>query len=38
MAEPEVAAKAPKIDAVEASIIPNDTPAQAGASLGVCQQ
>jgi hypothetical protein len=43
MAEPEVATKAPEIDAMEdqaqppttASLIPGDTPAQTGASLGV---
>lgn len=42
MAEPEVATKAPESDAMEdqpapatASLIPGDTPAQAGASLGV---
>ena len=35
MAEPEVATKAPESDAVEASLIPGDTPAESGASLGV---
>jgi hypothetical protein len=43
MAEPEVATKAPESDAAEtqapvtatASMIPGDTPAQTGASLGV---
>lgn len=35
MAEPEVATKAPENDAVEQSIVPGDTPAQTGASLGV---
>jgi hypothetical protein len=41
MAESEVATKAPESDAAEdqapASIIPGDTPAQSGASLGVCR-
>jgi hypothetical protein len=43
MAEPEVATKAPENDTIEdqsapatASLIPGDTPAQTGASLGVC--
>jgi hypothetical protein len=43
MAEPEVATKAPESDKIEdqaqasatASLIPGDTPAQTGASLGV---
>lgn len=43
MAEPEVATKAPESDAAEtaapeaapATLIPGDTPAQSGASLGV---
>jgi hypothetical protein len=38
MADPEVATKAPESDAAEetkASVIPGDTPAQSGASLGV---
>jgi hypothetical protein len=46
MAEPEVATKAPESDAAEtstteskqeapASLVPGDTPAQSGASLGV---
>lgn len=37
MAEPEVATKAPESDAAEAStsIIPGDTPAQSGTSLGL---
>ncbi|TAQ90679.1 hypothetical protein B7494_g1012 [Chlorociboria aeruginascens] len=34
MTEPEVATKAPESDAVEASLLPGDTPAQSGASLG----
>lgn len=37
MAEPEVATKAPESDAAEAStasIVPGDTPAQTGASMG----
>jgi hypothetical protein len=39
MADPEVATKAPESDAAEetkASLFPGDTPAQKGASLGVC--
>ena len=43
MSEPEVATKAPENDAAEGtktqapeSLIPGDTPAQSGASLGVC--
>jgi hypothetical protein len=38
MADPEVATKAPESDATEettASLIPGDTPAQKGVSLGV---
>jgi len=40
MSDPEVATKAPESDAAEegeseASLIPGDTPAQSGASLGV---
>ncbi len=38
MADPEVATKAPESDAAEktkASLIPGDTPAQSGASLGL---
>lgn len=42
MADPEVATKAPESDATEdvplettPSLVPGDTPAQAGASLGV---
>lgn len=37
MSEPDVATKAPESDAAEApaSIVPGDTPAQSGASLGV---
>jgi hypothetical protein len=38
MADSEIATKAPESDAVgetEASLIPGDTPAQKGASLGV---
>lgn len=37
MADPEVATKAPESDAAEAStasIVPGDTPAQTGASMG----
>jgi hypothetical protein len=36
MSEPEIATKAPENDAVEQSLVPGDTPAQTGASLGVC--
>jgi hypothetical protein len=43
MAEPAVATKAPENDAAEdikmqtsESLVPGDTPAQSGASLGVC--
>jgi len=35
MADQDVATKAPESDAVAASLIPGDTPAQSGASLGV---
>jgi len=36
MADQDVATKAPESDAVATSLIPGDTPAQSGASLGVC--
>jgi len=36
MADQDVATKAPESDAISASPIPGDTPAQSGASLGVC--
>ena len=36
MADQDIATKAPESDAVIASLVPGDTPAQSGASLGVC--
>ena len=35
MADEDVATKAPESDAAEQSVIPGDTPAQAGPSMGV---
>lgn len=36
MADAEVATKAPESDAAEQSVLPGDTPAQQGPTLGVC--
>ena len=36
MADEEVATKAPESDAAEKSVVPGDTPAQEGPTMGVC--